>query len=73
MIEDDEDPIAGDIQEMSLRSEAHQREAGGLKCLRELKRAPNHPSDVLVIINLPESLVRTADQDTKGALRGLRS
>lgn len=73
MIEDDEDPVAGDIQEMSLRSEACQREAGGTECLKELKRTPNHPSDVLVIINLLESLVRTADQDTKGALRRLRS
>lgn len=73
MVEDDEDPIAGDIQEMALREEACQREAEGIEWLKELKRILNHPSDVLVIINLLESLVRTDDQGTKGTLRGLRS
>lgn len=73
MVGDDEDPIAGDIQEMALRAEACQREAEEIEWLKELKRILNHPSDVLVIINLLESLVRTDDQGTKGTLRGLRS
>lgn len=43
MIEDDEDPIAGDIQEMALLSEACQREPGGIEQLKEQKRTLNHP------------------------------
>lgn len=73
MIDDDEDPIGGDIQEMALRAEACQREAGGIEWLKELKRTLNRPSDVLAIINLLENLMRIDDQGTKGTLRGLKS
>lgn len=58
---------------MALRAEACQREAGGIEWLKELKRILNHPSDVLAIINLLESPVRTEDQGTKGILSRLRS
>lgn len=58
MIEDNEDPMAGDIQEMALRAEACQRKPGGIEWLKELKRTLNHTLDVLVIINLLEGLVR---------------